>query len=392
VQAISLSDSDMETITDLRSISLLIPDGETWDAVKVLRCLGQSAGIRTHVLSRTRRPLARFSRFCTSCHWHSSQNDESWVNVISRLVRELQIDFVLPVTEKGVELLVRNHDAVSKFAAIAPLPGLESLKTAQDKWEFYEFCRTREFPVPPSILIRSGCGHPMDSIHLRSLKYPALLKPTLLGGGCGIVRVEKASDFQQVWEDKRVRKDHGYMLQSYVPGVDVCVQVFCKKGEILTYTVQKNLNAPEDFFGPQRVMEFVEDNEAVELGARLVSAMGFEGIACIDFRVDVRDGTYKIIEINPRFGQAILGSLVAGVNFPLIACLDVLGLAYHNEKYRTVRYAHPRAHVKTLISQLIGRQTPGKIRWRESGLRFTCSDPLPEMVDIIRRTGKCLQR
>ncbi len=357
----------METITDLRSISVLIPDGETWDTVKVLRCLSQSSGIRTHVLSRTRRPLARFSRFCASCHWHSSQNDESWVNAISRLVRELQIDVVLPVTEKGVELLVRNRDAVSKFAAVAPLPGLESLKTVQDKWEFYEFCRTRELPVPPSILIRSGCGHPMDSTHLRSLKYPALLKPMSLGGGWGIARVEKASDFQQVWEDKCVRRDHGYMLQTYVRGVVLCLGIFCNSGTLAAYTLWKTLLGAQNPYVSARAMEYVEDEEAIELARRVISDLAWDGIANIDFLRDSDDGTLYLLEFNPRFGQSILGSLVAGVNFPLIACLDAMGVEYPDVRYRTARYAHPLASGKMLLSRVIGRSTPVKVRWCESG-------------------------
>ncbi len=382
----------METITDLRSISVLIPDGETWDTVKVLRCLGQTPAIKTHILSNARRPLARFSRHCASCVYHTSENDDEWIDVIRNLAQKLRIDVILPVTDKGVELVVRNRSTLSEFTAIPPVPGLEPLKTVQDKWEFYEFCRTRELLVPPSILIRSGCGHPMDSIHLRSLKYPALLKPTSLDGGCGIARVEKASDFQQVWEDKRVRRDHGYMLQTYVRGVVLCLGVFCNSGTLASYTLWKTLLGAQNPYVSARAMEYVEDEEAIELARRLISDLAWDGIANIDFLRDSDDGTLYLLEFNPRFGQSILGSLVAGVNFPLIACLDAMGVEYPDVRYRTARYAHPLASGKMLLSRVIGRSTPVKVRWRESGLRFTCRDPLPEMVDIIRRTGKRLQR
>jgi hypothetical protein len=35
----------MYTSAKMSSISVLIPDGETWDAVKVLRCLSPVSGI-----------------------------------------------------------------------------------------------------------------------------------------------------------------------------------------------------------------------------------------------------------------------------------------------------------------------------------------------------------
>jgi len=57
-----------------------------------------------------------------------------------------------------------------------------------------------------------------------------------------------------------------------------------------------------------------------------------------------------------------------------------------NMQQHAVRYAHPIAHGKMLISQFIGRHTPAKVRWREGGLQFTVIDPLPELVDIAGRT------
>jgi len=214
----------------------------------------------------------------------------------------------------------------------------------------------------------------------------------LLDGGFGIVKVTGPSDLDRAWNDELIIKGCRYMLQSYVQGVDLCLQVFCKGGEILRYTVQKSLLLPENNFGPQRIMEFGEDNGAVELGRRLVSAMGFEGIACIDFRIDALNQTYSILEMNPCFGQAILRSLVAGVNFPFLACVDALGLKSPLMQYKTVKYAHPAPSLKIILSRLIGMSAVSITLRRESGLQFTCSDPIPALVDAVHKTTRRLKR
>jgi len=201
------------------------------------------------------------------------------------------------------------------------------------------------------------------------------------------VEVKKQSDFQQAWKDKRIMKGYKYILQSYIPGIDLCLQVFCKDGKIIAYTLQKSLLNKNNHYGPQKIMEFIKDGEVLDLGQRLVSAMHWDGIACIDLRIDTRDGTNKILEINPRFGQAVLGSLVAGVNFPFIACLDALNMEYHNQ-YRTISYAHPIAAGKNLLTRFTGKGTGVRIRLIESGLRFACSDPLPETFDVLGRSAK----
>lgn len=382
----------MQAPTTIKPMSVLVPDGETWETVKVLRCLARAPALTVHILSRDRSPLARFSRYCSSCHHHTSENDAAWLRRIGGLARRLRIDVILPVTEKGVDFVVRNREAICEFAAVPPLPGLGPLRTVQNKWSLYRFGKERGLPVAPSLYVGNGTPGTCNLGELGSIAYPALLKPTSMAGGYGIVRVESPSDFQQALQDNRIMKGQEYMLQSYIPGNDLCLHVFCKNGEILAHAVQKALAGPDDYFGPQRVMEFVDDKEALDLGSRLVAALGWDGIACIDFRMDVRDRTLKILEVNPRFCQATLGCLLAGVSLPLLACLGAIGADHPDVQYKATRYAHPMPAGRILLSQLLGRRTPVKIMWSESGLQFTLSDPLPEVVDVARRTARRLRR
>jgi hypothetical protein len=258
----------------IRSISVLIPDGGNYDSLKVLCCLGQAPEVKAHILSRTKWSMARFSRYCARCHYHTSQNDGDWIDAIKDIVRKWDIDIVLPVSEGGVDFVARNRTAISEFATIPPIANVELLKMVHDKWSLHGF------PIPASVLVGVPGETSVASTDLRSVEYPALLKPTMLNGGFGIVKVKGPSDLDRAWNDRRIMKGCRYMLQSYVPGVDLCLQVFCKDGEILEYTVQKSLLLPEDYFGPQRIMEFAEDNGAVELGGRLVSALGFDSLKC----------------------------------------------------------------------------------------------------------------
>jgi predicted ATP-grasp superfamily ATP-dependent carboligase len=44
--------------------------------------------------------------------------------------------------------------------------------------------------------------------------------------------------------------------------------------------------------------------------------MNFYGVAEIEFVIDQRDSTPKLMEINPRFWGSIQGAINAGVDFP----------------------------------------------------------------------------
>lgn len=291
---------------------------------------------------------------------------------------------------KGVVFVSQNREDISKFAAIVPLPEQRFLKIAQDKWSFYCFAKEQKLPVVLSILVGDSEGKVRESADLDGIEYPALLKPTHESGGRGIIKVSNPNDFHRVWKNKgTLKRGQRYILQSYIPGEDLCLGVFCKEGRILAYTLQKDLSPTENYFGGQRIMEFVHDERVIDLGRRLVSAMNWNGTAFIDFRIDAHDETVRLVEVNPRLGQAILGSLLAGVNFPLMLCLDAMGVPYPNmEQNNGIRYAHPLASWKLLLSGLRGRKTADGFKWRESALQFSVSDPLPELIEVVRRITK----
>ncbi|MBN2020389.1 MAG: ATP-grasp domain-containing protein [Sedimentisphaerales bacterium] len=366
--------------------SLLIPDGETWETVKVLRCLSQAPGIRASVLSRSRIALSRFSRHCARLHLYDGKTDKQWLDAVGSVIKKEKIDVVLPVIKRGVEFVVRNRDEIEGMTAVVALPNAETLELLLDKWSSNDFAQRLGLPVAASIYLGRWARQAVAPDEADEFIYPAVLKPTSLSGGSGIIKLNSSSDFHRVWRSGNgLAVGERYILQSFINGEDCCLGVFCRRGKILAYTIQRSAMSSEAYFGPQRVMQFVEDRQLLGLGEKLLSALNYEGIAFVDFRIDGTDRSCKFIEVNPRFGQAILGSLAAGVNFPLLWCLDAIGKPLPKVTYRPTSYAHPAAFVKMKLQRLLGRQSPVALGWRQSGLRFTFNDPLPEVIDVLKR-------
>lgn len=367
-----------------RPLKVLIPDGETWDAVKSLRCLKQVPTIKTYILSKNRSSLARFSRYCACYYQHESKTNDEWIREIKTIVLKEEINVVLPVTLPGVEFISRSIKSISEFVAVPLLARPELIDITHNKWDFYCLAKERNFPVPPSVFIgRIGEQIP-DSLDIDSLDYPLLLKPTTLAGGLGIVKVHNPSELHQTWKDTRIRKDCQYMLQSFIPGIAYCLGMYCRGGQIIAYTVSKTLmTSSKRPYYSARILEYVHDNSIIETGKQLASSLKWDGIVNVDVIIDSRDGSVKILDFNPRFWQSLLGSLVAGVNFPLLVCLDAIGAKYPDMRQNVTKYIHPATHCKLILSHLIGRRKDISIRWRESGLNFTRSDPFPEIFDTI---------
>ena len=60
------------------------------------------------------------------------------------------------------------------------------------------------------------------------------------------------------------------------------------------------------------------DPIAVDYGTRLLSRLGWHGVAMVEFKQDNRDGSLRLMEINARFWGSLQLAIDAGVNFPCI--------------------------------------------------------------------------
>ncbi len=367
-----------------KNMRILIPDADDWLTVKVLRCLAQETTFKNHILSKNKRPLSRFSRYCKSFNYNNSRNDDEWIDEINKLITKYQINIILPVTVHGVELISKNQTRISDNVRIPLLAKPDEIALTNDKWAFHKFMIQHELPSIPTVY----AGNSNDDINLEdidSIEFPAILKPTSEGGGFGFVKVEKAEDLEQAWRDKRIMRNRDYILQSYIPSEHFSFSVFSREGEILAYTLYHSLFQPD----PYRIgslMDFINDDEIYNIGRKLVSDLKWSGVANVDFLVDRRDNSKKILEFNPRFWQSLLGSANAGVNFPLIYCKDAIGEKSTYSKRQRV-FATPSMYPKIIIDSLKGKRNFKNIRLREMGMHYTCSDPMPELIEVFQRIG-----
>jgi len=60
------------------------------------------------------------------------------------------------------------------------------------------------------------------------------------------------------------------------------------------------------------------NDELVEKSLALLKAIGWQGVAMVEYKVDRRDGWPKLMEVNGRFWGSLQLAIDAGMNFPLM--------------------------------------------------------------------------
>lgn len=81
-----------------KHFSLLIPDGESPQALGVLRCLAQEKKVRVYILSDNPWASVRFSSYTSRFFSYRNDNaNEGKLNAINKIVKEAGVDIILPV-------------------------------------------------------------------------------------------------------------------------------------------------------------------------------------------------------------------------------------------------------------------------------------------------------
>jgi D-aspartate ligase len=354
----------------MKRISVLIPDAEA--RLPVACCLATSGQAVVHGFAQRTGELSKYSKFFASFEELNGEFDvKSWLNRIGEIVAERQIDVVLPIRDFAIRTLTERRQALSWAAKLPQLPDLHTFDLATDKAKLAEFLGRCGLPHPPTAVVETGMPVP-DA--LAALEFPVLAKPPRSSGGVGIIRFDNSQNLLAFLAGRP--SNERWVVQTFIEGRDLGVNVLCRDGQILAATVQHAIKASSKPFHWATGIEFRDDPLAMHLAERLIRELNWSGVANIDMRLDARQKIILVLEFNGRYWNSLLGSLNAGVNFPLLACEMCLGELRGNRKPRRARYFAGKEFV--LLSLVGGGSS--RIRPRETNLPYL--DPLSSTVAL----------
>ena len=175
--------------------------------------------------------------------------------------------------------------------------------------------------------------------------------------GEGVLVLRTAADF-----DRLARCAYRPLLvQTFVEGRDRDISLLARDGEIIAYAVQHRDAAAFDFTDNLQLLTQVR---------RLIADEKFTGVAHFDAR-ETEDGSFYLIECNPRFWYSIFALAAAGLNM-----VD-LSLQPAHAKNASIRTDSVTTGVPLLLS-LFRNRWPASARWMA---RYYAGDPIGWVCD-----------
>jgi predicted ATP-grasp superfamily ATP-dependent carboligase len=302
-------------------MSLLATDGEQRSTLAVVRALG-AAGVQVAVGSSRPECLAGSSRYCTKRICYPPPEDgPAFVAFLLRELTRERWDVLLPMTDLSMQLLAPARSSIPSSVRF-PIPGQEQVTLAQDKQQMLYLAGKAGIACPRTIILEDT--DELEEV-AKKVQYPVVIKPRfsrcIREGKTVSGTVQYAHDPSELIALYR-RMDGMIprpLIQEKLEGEGKGVFLLVWNGELKAAFCHRRLREKPPWGGASVYCESVPlDQDLVEKSFALLKAVGWQGVAMVEFKVDQRDRRAKLMEVNGRFWGSLQLAVDAGVNFPLM--------------------------------------------------------------------------
>jgi predicted ATP-grasp superfamily ATP-dependent carboligase len=248
--------------------------------------------------------------------------DGAFVESLLALADDYPGAVLIPTTDGAVKDMAMSKATLERHFLV-DCPAWDVAELFIDKRHTYDIAADLGIALPRT-LVPDGAG---DLEALASeLRFPCLVKPreshlwaARFGGKYTLV-----DSLEEMRASYAVASEAGLevVIQELIVGRDrngVNYNAFRTADGVVADCTARKIRQGPPRSGLPRVVISAEVPEVVEPAKRLLEALGVEGFACVEFRRDDRDGTYKLLEVNGRHNLSSLLSIRCGLNFPWIA-------------------------------------------------------------------------
>jgi predicted ATP-grasp superfamily ATP-dependent carboligase len=294
-------------------------------ALAAIRALGRR-GIDVTLVTDEPGDLALRSRWCRAGHVLSeiAGDGEVLAGLLEERAPRWRGRVLLPAGDEALEALARHRDPLSRSFRVAA-PPLEIVRAFLRKDLTYQAAKELGIevariygPAERSTLTRDDIVYPVVVKPLES-------RPFVRRFG---VKLFVARDREQLARSivDLAAAGLGGLILDHIPGPDRLLYHYIvyidARGEPTAEQAMRKLRASPPFYGVSRVVEPVSAPELREPTLELLRSLGWRGIAEASYKLDPRDGRFRLLELNGRcFTQQGL-SLRCGLDYAGLAWIE----------------------------------------------------------------------
>lgn len=311
-------------------MNILVTDGENRSALAVTRSFGRK-GCNVFVAGAATGNLSAASRFCKKSYITPNPLTEGkrYAEEVSAIAVKEKIDVIFPMTEQSIYQLNKVRDQLPGNIVLAcALSG--PMEAVSNKFHLFQVAQSIGVPIPETIFVDGvedfWVKEPSITV------FPVVVKPAfskIVAGdeviATGVMYASSRAEMIRLYETVPALR-HPSLVQELIIGEGTGLfTLFDVDRHLALFSHQRLLEKPPSGGVSVLSQSVALDPEMVQSAQQLLAAVGWKGVAMVEFKRDVRDGRAKLMEINGRFWGSLQLAVSAGVDFPALYldyCLD----------------------------------------------------------------------
>jgi len=269
----------------------------------IVRILGKH-GVPCYLLDDTSVNIARHSRYCKKFFKIPGTSSLTDYLINLSVKDNLQDWMVIPTNDRHVKELSQNKPELEKYFKVC-VDCWENIEKCYNKKLTYELAQQQNIPIPKTFFPQS-----VEDLQNCDIPFPCIIKPAVMH-----LLYEKTKRKVIVCSNKEDLIRGYAWVQNIIPKEDIIVQeiipgnseqqysacfFFDRTKPYVSLLAKRKRQIPPDFGKATTFAETVYEPHVMDLAVSLLKCIRYWGLCEVEFKLDMRDNEYKLLEVNPR--------------------------------------------------------------------------------------------
>jgi predicted ATP-grasp superfamily ATP-dependent carboligase len=315
-------------------------------------------GVRTIALSSNQHAMGFYSRYAAERFVLPSQEKLlfEYERSLLQLCKREDILTVLPFTDLDAWILSRFKQVLQNHVKTIWVSS-DAFESVRDRVKLLEVARRSGVPVPRTRVMSEWDDWSSPCV-IKSRYSIMDANGGALYRGVMFVEPDRPPDYRSVVHEMM----HEPMVQEYINGPEYGFFALFNDGELRARFQHKRIMSERCTGGASVLRTSVYVKELDELGIKLLRTLNWHGPAMVEFKFDLLDRKFKLMEVNPRFWGSLSLAADSGVDFPnLYYQIAANGDCETIPDYRTNVTSHYIAGELLYLLSLILRSCPSYV-------------------------------
>jgi len=323
-------------------INVLITGGGAPGAPGIIKCLLQDERINLYVADADENAIGKYLH--PQFHTIPPASDPNFVESLFDFCKNRNIQFVLPLVTKELLPLAKAKETFRKQGIVILVSDPDSISLANNKSACYQYLQKHDVNIPAFHIVKNIEEFEQAALSLGYPEKTFCFKPSVSNGSRGFRIISDNLDLNDILFNQKPTNTYltyEYAIQllsqkpfpellvcEYLPGEEYSIDCLAENGvlKIALPRLRQKMNNGISVKG-----EFQNDKAIIDYCNTIITILKLHGNIGIQLKRNI-DGEALLLEINPRVQGSIVAGLGAGVNLPLLAIHQELGMSIELNK------------------------------------------------------------